>query len=110
MAKAILEVEMPESCKQCKLGHYYELYDITHCVILREPIPDEGRHLDCPLKPVEKGGGEKMFSISKQDALKIVQAMRMLKLLDEQFFNDIDGAERLMNDLTLFVIGKEDEK
>jgi len=60
--------------------------------------------------PVEKGGGEKMFSISKQDALKIVQAMRMLKLLDEQFFNDIDGAERLMNDLTLFVIGKEDEK
>ena len=48
-----------------------------------------------------------MFSISKQDALKIVQAMRMLKLLDEQFFNDIDGAERLMNDLTLFVIGEE---
>ena len=55
-------------------------------------------------------GKAKMFSISKQDALKIVQAMRMLKLLDEQFFNDIDGAERLMNDLTLFVIGKEDEK
>ena len=53
---------------------------------------------------------KKMVSISKQDALTIVQAMRMLKLLDEQFFNDIDGAERLMNDLTLFVIGEEDEK
>lgn len=53
---------------------------------------------------------KKMFSISKQDALIIVQAMRMLKLLDEQFFNDIDGAERLMNDLTLFVIREEDEK
>ena len=53
---------------------------------------------------------KKMVSISKQDALKIVQAMRMLKLLDEQFFNDIDGAERLMNDLTLFVIGEEGEK
>ena len=52
----------------------------------------------------------KMFSISKKDALKIVQAMRMLKLLDEQFFNDINGAEKLMNDSTLFVIGKEDEK
>jgi len=53
---------------------------------------------------------KKMFSISKKDALTIVQAMRMLRLLDEQFFNDINGAERLMNDLTLFVIGKEDEK
>ena len=29
MPKAILELEMPESCKQCKLGHYDELYDIT---------------------------------------------------------------------------------
>jgi hypothetical protein len=53
---------------------------------------------------------KKMVSISKQDALTIVQAMRMLRLLDEQFFNDINGAERLMNDLTLFVIGEEDEK
>ena len=36
MPKAILELpEMPESCKQCKLGHYDELYDITHCDILR---------------------------------------------------------------------------
>ena len=23
MPKVILELEMPESCKQCKLGHYY---------------------------------------------------------------------------------------
>lgn len=56
MAKAILGPEMPESCKQCKLGHYDELYDITHCDILRECMPYEGRHPDCPLKPVEKGG------------------------------------------------------
>ena len=53
MAKAILELEMPESCKQCKLGHYDELYDITHCDILRECMPYEGRHPDCPLKLVE---------------------------------------------------------
>ncbi len=66
--------------------------------------------LEMPVKKGRKEEGEKMFSISKQDALKIVQAMRMLKLLDEQFFNDIDGAERLMNDLTLFVIGEEDGK
>ncbi len=44
---------MPESCKQCKLGHYDELYDITHCDILREYMPYEGRHPDCPLKLVE---------------------------------------------------------
>ena len=49
MPKAILELEMPQSCKQCKLGHYDELYDITHCDILRECMPYEGRHPDCPL-------------------------------------------------------------
>lgn len=49
MPKVILELEMPESCKQCKLGHYDELYDITHCDILRECMPYEGRHPDCPL-------------------------------------------------------------
>lgn len=69
----------------------------------------DGRLVVLPCKAMEKGR-EKMFSISKQDALKIVQAMRMLKLLDEQFFNDVNGAERLMNDLTLFVIGEEDGK
>ena len=56
MPKAILELEMPESCKQCILGHYDELYDITHCDILRECMPYEGRHPDCPLKLVEKEG------------------------------------------------------
>jgi hypothetical protein len=50
MPKAILELEMPESCKQCKLGHYDELYGITHCDILRECMPYEGRRSDCPLK------------------------------------------------------------
>ncbi len=50
MPKAILELEMPESCKQCKLGHYDELYGITHCDILRECMPYEGRHKACPLK------------------------------------------------------------
>jgi hypothetical protein len=53
MAKAILELEMPESCKQCKLGHYDELYGITHCDILRECMPYEGRRSDCPLKLVK---------------------------------------------------------
>jgi len=55
MPKAILELEMPQSCKQCKLGHYDELYGIMHCDILRECMPYEGRHPDCPLKLVEKG-------------------------------------------------------
>ena len=53
MAKAILELEMPKSCKACKLGHYDELYGLTHCDILRECMPYEGRHKACPLKPVE---------------------------------------------------------
>ncbi len=54
MPKAILELEMPESCKECKLGHYDELYGLTHCDILRECMPYEGRHKACPLKPVEE--------------------------------------------------------
>ena len=54
MAKAILELEMPESCWQCKLGHYDELYGITHCDILRECMPYAGRRPDCPLKLVEE--------------------------------------------------------
>ncbi|HHX23829.1 MAG TPA: hypothetical protein GX723_07465 [Thermoanaerobacterales bacterium] len=49
MAKAILELEMPESCKQCKLGHYDELYGLTHCDILQECMPYAGRRPDCPL-------------------------------------------------------------
>ena len=57
IAKAILELEMPESCKQCKLGHYDELYDITHCDILRECMPYEGRHPDCPLMLIIRKGG-----------------------------------------------------
>jgi len=53
MPKAILELEMPESCKECKLGHYDELYGLTHCDILRECMPYEGRHKACPLKLME---------------------------------------------------------
>ena len=53
MAKAILELEMPESCRACKLGHYDELYGLTHCDILRECMPYAGRRSDCPLKLVE---------------------------------------------------------
>lgn len=53
MPKVILELEMPESCKECKLGHYDELYGLTHCDILRECMPYEGRHKACPLKLME---------------------------------------------------------
>ena len=53
MPKAILELEMPESCRACKLGHYDELYGLTHCDILREGMPYAGRRPDCPLKLVD---------------------------------------------------------
>ncbi len=49
MPKAILELEMPESCRACKLGHYDELYGLTHCDILRECMPYAGRRPDCLL-------------------------------------------------------------
>ena len=56
MAKAILELEMPESCWKCK---YCTIFDV--CSILSKRgksdtyaiVPGEGRHKDCPLKPVE---------------------------------------------------------
>ncbi len=63
MAKAILELEMPESCWKCK---YCTIFDV--CSILSKRgksdtyaiVPGEGRHKDCPLKPARprKGGVE----------------------------------------------------
>jgi uncharacterized protein with PIN domain len=49
------------SCKACKLGHYDELYGLTHCDILRECMPYEGRHKACPLKLVEENAFEKQI-------------------------------------------------
>ena len=61
MAKAILELEIPESCWQCK---YCTIFDV--CSILSKRgksdtyaiVPGEGRHKDCPLKLARprKGG------------------------------------------------------
>jgi hypothetical protein len=56
MAKAILELEMPESCWKCK---YCTIFDV--CSILSKRgksdtyaiVPDKGRRPDCPLKLVE---------------------------------------------------------
>jgi hypothetical protein len=54
MAKAILELEMPENCWEC------ELYSTRHncCAVIvivghYAICPDKGRRSDCPLKLVE---------------------------------------------------------
>lgn len=59
MAKAILELEMPENCFDCDLhAEYYEWAGDTGekwCPICDcKNIPKKGRLPDCPLKPVER--------------------------------------------------------
>lgn len=59
MPKAILELEMPESCSNCKFCREVDLdYGIYYiCFISREPLIKmdlyEKRSKDCPLKLVE---------------------------------------------------------
>ena len=57
MPKAILELEMPESCRKCKLNkwdvwehHRYVSINVLVCAVLGEECSDEGRRPDCPLK------------------------------------------------------------
>ena len=55
MSKAILELEMPENCKECLL-HSWESNECTltlMCkILLVNGLPHKRRE-DCPLKPVE---------------------------------------------------------
>lgn len=51
MAKAILELEMPESCKVCPCCQITANYSI--CYVYMDWCPEEGRRPDCPLKLVE---------------------------------------------------------
>jgi len=60
MPKAILELEMPESCSKCPCSSYgYEASDFSCDALLmlkkQKDIrcPEEGRRPDCPLKLVE---------------------------------------------------------
>lgn len=57
MPKAILELEMPESCRTCPIKRYltsdYLHWTAYICDITGEQIADEGRHPKCPLKLVE---------------------------------------------------------
>jgi hypothetical protein len=59
MAKAILELEMPENCKECKFAVFYGEYG--ECKIIEYDKDSDfrpvwstiGRRDDCPLKLVE---------------------------------------------------------
>ena len=56
MAKAILELEMPESCRGgCPFYKVCDICDILSSWNHHMPVytPSEGRRKDCPLKPVE---------------------------------------------------------
>ena len=64
MAKAILELEMPESCAECPCKGI-DVWGMVRCRLIHIKNDKysglaEGyfykRRPDCPLKPVEKGG------------------------------------------------------
>ena len=66
MTKAILELEMPESCWQCPcIQDRTETY--RWCGVVGGDCPNppyEKRRDDCPLKPVEKGSEDEVESIN----------------------------------------------
>ncbi len=56
MAKAILELEMPESCADClfkKCLSATTRVSVNRCLVIKKYCPLEGRRPDCPLKEVE---------------------------------------------------------
>jgi len=52
MPKAILELEMPESCIKCPCSWRMK-DDIIICEVTMHYCPEDGRHKYCPLKLVE---------------------------------------------------------
>jgi hypothetical protein len=58
MPKAILELEMPESCSECPCAQYYDTYGECGAIEydidgdFRPVLPDKGKRSDCPLKLV----------------------------------------------------------
>jgi hypothetical protein len=59
MPKAILELEMPESCETCPIKRYLHYGWVEYiCGITGEEIANKGRRSDCPLKLVEGKGVE----------------------------------------------------
>jgi len=56
MPKAILELEMPESCWECPLQAISTEKKIRYCTVIRYTTDYYGtkRREDCPLKPVEE--------------------------------------------------------
>ena len=55
MAKAILELEMPKSCRECPLQAIFTEKKIRYCTVIRYSTDYYGtkRRENCPLKPVE---------------------------------------------------------
>ena len=67
MPKAILELEMPESCTECMFKECLNRttsVEVSRCIILHKMhvpgsyCPAEGRQANCPLKPVEGKDGQ----------------------------------------------------
>lgn len=50
---------------------------------------------------------ERLITIKQDEAAIVVQAMRMLKMIDEKAFKDIPDADKLMYLLTNFVTRQE---
>ncbi len=56
MAKAILQLEMPQSCRECPFYKITDICDILSSWNNHMPVytPSERRRDDCPLKLVEE--------------------------------------------------------
>lgn len=58
--KAVLEIDMPDSCNSCVLHKETEYWgngkSVSYCYPLRwrddDTCPNNGKRTDCPLKPI----------------------------------------------------------
>jgi len=96
MPKVILELEMPESCKKCQLKYYLDYSERNYpwedyvCTITGKGIADKGRRLDCPLKPVEKGGDEMNKMDDKFQVDYLPNAKKIIINLPEEVWSNIN--------------------
>jgi len=99
MSKAILIIDdMPKSCRECELKYLdtgddaYFGANVYRCVIDDSEILEEGRHYDCPLKPMPK-------SINEEKALDIT------KVKDHTYLNGVvDGFSICLDE----ILGEEE--
>jgi hypothetical protein len=95
--KAVLELELPESCSACSLRFIHTGYNDNEkigCGYLNTDVTEysDCRHHDCPLKTLECVGYEDYIRIGNEsDALRLLEEMvDKCKIQPRPDYNDME--------------------